>query len=308
MQLAPLQHITNIEPFVSGDVKIDPSVAIAPGVIIQAADNCQIIIGSGVCIGMGAIIHAYQGNIEIESGATIGSGVLLVGKSKIGANACVGALATIIEEDVEVDKVVLPASIIGNSGRQILDNSTTSLPHQGSAQSYLSSDETQENNNGSNLANTSSSSEENQTETEPANTQLKSTNTFSSSEENHTETEPANTQLQSVNTFSSSEENHTENQTETEQANTELQSANTSSSSEENQIETEKANTQLQSANTFSSSEETDTETEQANTQLQEEASPNIDPQIYGKEYVNQIMKTLFPHKNSLSPHPDDED
>ncbi|MEM1171548.1 MAG: hypothetical protein AAGJ08_21315, partial [Cyanobacteria bacterium P01_H01_bin.35] len=106
------------------------------------------------------------------------------------------------------------------------------------------------------------------------------------------------------NTSSSPEETDTE----TEKANTKLQSANTSSSPEETDTETEKANTKLQSANTFSSPEETDTETEQAKTQLQEEASPNIDPQIYGKEYVNQIMKTLFPHKNSLTPHPDDED
>ncbi|NEQ41091.1 MAG: hypothetical protein F6K40_34730, partial [Okeania sp. SIO3I5] len=116
MQLPPLQPLTNIEPFVSGDVKIDPSVAIAPGVIIQAANNCQVIIGAGVCIGMGTIIHAYQGNIEIESGVTIGSGVLLVGKSKIGSNVCVGSLTTIIEQDLESEKVVLPASIIGNSG------------------------------------------------------------------------------------------------------------------------------------------------------------------------------------------------
>ena len=281
MQLPPLQPTTNIHPFVSGDVKIDPSVAIAPGVIIQAADNCQIIIGAGVCIGMGAIIHAYQGNIEIESGATIGSGVLLVGKSKIGTNACVGALATIIEQDLEPDKIVLPASIIGNSGRQILENSTISSPHQRSAQSYLSSDETQENNHSSNLANTSSSSEEIPTETEQANTQLQSANTSSSPEEIPTETEQANTQLQS---------------------------ANTSSSPEEIPTETEKANTQLQSANTSSSPEKIPTETEKANTQLQEEPSPNIDPQIYGKEYVNQIMKTLFPHKNSLSSPSDDED
>ncbi|MGK7921893.1 MAG: hypothetical protein AB4080_18005 [Trichodesmium sp.] len=260
MQLSPLQHITNIEPFVSGDVKIDPSVAIAPGVIIQAANNCQVIIGSGVCIGMGAIIHAYHGNIEIESGATIGSGVLLVGKSKIGANVCIGALATIIEEDLESDKVVLPASITGNSGREILDNNTFTptktnfLKNQNSSKNVDTLDKFSENNYISNLENTSLSSEE--------------------------------------------------TETETEQANTQLQSANTSSSSEE----TEQANTQLQLANTSSSSEETETETEESKTQLQSESSPNIDPQIYGKEYVNQIMKTLFPHKNSLSSHPDDED
>ena len=211
MQLPPLQPFVNLEPFVSGDVKIDPSAAIAPGVILQAASNCQIIIGAGVCIGMGAIIHAHNGNIEIESGATIGSGVLLVGKSKIGAGACIGSLATIIEQNLESEKVVLPGSIIGNSWGHSSENSTISLPNQESDKSDLSSNKTQENNYNLNSKNTSSSAEETQTD-------------------------------------------------------------------------------------------------EEAKTQLQEELLPNIDTRIYGKEYVNQIMQTLFPYKNSLSSHPDDED
>jgi len=284
MQLPPLQPLTNIEPFVSGDVKIDPSATIAPGVIIQAANNCQVIIGAGVCIGMGVIIHAYQGNIEIESGATIGSGVLLVGKSKIGANVCVGSLATIIEQDLVSEKVILPASIIGNSGREMLDNNTTFTPtktdllkNQISSKNSQILDEVYENNYVSNLENTVSSPEEIQAETEVNKTQLQSANTVSSPEEIQAETEVNKTQLQSENTFSSSEE-------------------------------TLETNTQLQSENTVSSPEETQAETEEANTQLQEKASPNIDPQIYGQEYVNQIMKTLFPYKNSLSSHPDDED
>ena len=234
MQLPPLQPFVNLEPFVSGDVKIDPSAAIAPGVILQAASNCQIIIGSGVCIGMGAIIHAHNGNIEIESGATIGSGVLLVGKSKIGAAVCIGSLATIIEQNLESEKVVLAGSIIGNSWGHSSENSTISLPNQESDKSNLSSNKTQENNYN-------------------------------------------------------------------------LNSKNTSSSAEETQTETAKANTKLQSANTSSSAEETQTD-EEAKTQLQEELLPNIDTRIYGKEYVNQIMQTLFPYKNSLSSHPDDED
>ncbi|NEN90925.1 MAG: hypothetical protein F6K48_19215, partial [Okeania sp. SIO3H1] len=125
MQFTPLQPIENTEPFVSGDVKIEPNVAIASGVILQAATDCQIVIATGVCIGMGVILHAYQGNIEVESGVTIGAGVLVVGKSNIGANACIGSVATIIEHDVEPNQVVPPTSIIGESGRQILGNSTT---------------------------------------------------------------------------------------------------------------------------------------------------------------------------------------
>ena len=99
-----------------------------------------------------------------------------------------------------------------------------------------------------------------------------------------------------------------ETPTETEKANTQLPLANTSLPVEETPTETEKANTQLPLANTSLPVEETPTETEKANTQLQEESPPNIDAQIYGKEYVNKIMQTLFPYKNSLSSHPDDED
>ncbi|NEQ36212.1 MAG: hypothetical protein F6K40_07890, partial [Okeania sp. SIO3I5] len=214
--------------------------------------------------------------------------VLLVGKSKIGSNVCVGSLTTIIEQDLESEKVVLPASIIGNSGREILDDNTTFTPtkthllkNQNSSKNAHVLDETYENNYVSNLENTALSPETNQTETEPDNTQLQLANTVSSPEENQTEIEPDKTQLQLV---------------------------NTTSSPEENQTETEPDKTQLQLVNTASSPEENQTETETDKTQLQEEPFPNIDPQIYGKDYVNQIMKTLFPYKNSRNSHPDDED
>ena len=166
-------------------------------------------------------------------------------------------MATIIEQNLESEKVVLPGSIIGNSWGHSSENSTISLPNQESDKSDLSSNKTQENNYNLNSKNTSSFVEE--------------------------------------------------TQTETAKANAKLPSANTSSSAEETQTETAKANTKLQSANTSSSAEETQTD-EEAKTQLQEELLPNIDTRIYGKEYVNQIMQTLFPYKNSLSSHPDDED
>lgn len=60
MQLPPLQPFVNLEPFVSGDVKIDPSAAIAPGVILQAASNCQIIIGAGGLYWYGSYYSCLQ--------------------------------------------------------------------------------------------------------------------------------------------------------------------------------------------------------------------------------------------------------
>jgi carbon dioxide concentrating mechanism protein CcmN len=76
MYLPPLQPVSNSKIRISGDVKIHPSAVLAPGVILQAAPNSSIVIGAEVCIGMGAILNAYQGCIEIESGAILGSGAV----------------------------------------------------------------------------------------------------------------------------------------------------------------------------------------------------------------------------------------
>ena len=120
MYLPPIEPNCNYEPFVSGDVTIAPDAAIAPGVIIQAGPDGRIVIASGVCIGMGAIIHAYNGTIEIEEGATIGAGVLVVGQAKIAAKACIGSLSTLINYDLEPQQTIAAASILGDTSRQIL--------------------------------------------------------------------------------------------------------------------------------------------------------------------------------------------
>ncbi|NEN91879.1 MAG: hypothetical protein F6K48_24425 [Okeania sp. SIO3H1] len=54
--------------------------------------------------------------------------------------------------------------------------------------------------------------------------------------------------------------------------------------------------------------EETQNKIEQAKTQLQEETPETTKTPIYGQNHVNRMMKTLFPHKNSLSSPPDEED
>jgi carbon dioxide concentrating mechanism protein CcmN len=122
MNLPPLQAISNSHFHVSGDVTIDPNAVIAPGVILQADPNSQLVIASGVCIGMGAILHAYQGRLELGTGANLGAGVLVIGEGKIGANACIGSATTIFNSSVEGGQVVPPGSLLGDRGRQIADN------------------------------------------------------------------------------------------------------------------------------------------------------------------------------------------
>ena len=126
MHLPTLPLISNSHVFVEGDVSIDGSAAIAAGVILRAAPDSKIIIGAGVCIGTGSILHAYRGTLEVEAGANLGAGVLIVGTGKIGANACIGAIATIWNDSIEPWQLVPPGSVIGDKSRQVVDAPLTS--------------------------------------------------------------------------------------------------------------------------------------------------------------------------------------
>lgn len=125
MHLPPLPSIINSHVIVQGDVSIDTSAAIAPGVILQADPDSRIIIAAGVCIGMGAILHAHKGTLEIDPGAILGAGVLVVGVGKIGANACIGAATTIWNSSVDSWQVLPAGSVIGDTGRKIADASVS---------------------------------------------------------------------------------------------------------------------------------------------------------------------------------------
>ncbi len=117
MYLPPLQPIASSDIQLCGDVEIHPTASIAPGVILKAAPNSRIVIGADVCLGMGVIISAYNGSIEIDAGVTLGSGVLIIGSSKIGANACIGTTTTIFNASIASMTVINPGSIIGDNSR-----------------------------------------------------------------------------------------------------------------------------------------------------------------------------------------------
>jgi carbon dioxide concentrating mechanism protein CcmN len=119
MYFPPLEPVSISENYISGDVTVDPSAVVAPGAILQAAPRSKIVVGAGVCIGMGAIIKAYRGKIEIKRGSTIGAAVLVLGNSTIGAQCSVGAATTIFNTTVEPMTVIAPGSVIGDSSRQI---------------------------------------------------------------------------------------------------------------------------------------------------------------------------------------------
>jgi carbon dioxide concentrating mechanism protein CcmN len=119
MSVPPLRLHNNFDSYISGEVTIHPSAVIAPGVILQAAANSKIIIGAGVCIGMGSILQVDEGTIEVEAGASLGAGFLMVGQGKIGLNACIGAATTLFNSSIPPALVVPPGSILGDTTRQL---------------------------------------------------------------------------------------------------------------------------------------------------------------------------------------------
>lgn len=119
MHLPPLRLISDAHFCVSGNVRIHPSAVIAPGVLLQADADSQIIIAAGVCIGAGTVLHVTQGNLEIEEGASLGASVLLFGSGRIGANACIGSRVTIFNSSIDSDQVIKAGSLIGDPSRSV---------------------------------------------------------------------------------------------------------------------------------------------------------------------------------------------
>lgn len=103
---------------ISGDVVVDPNVAIATDVLLIADPGSRLVIGAGVSIGSGSIIHAHHGTLAIGEGAILASDVLVVGKGRIGSRANIGPKTTIFNGDVEPGQIIPAGSLLGEQGRQ----------------------------------------------------------------------------------------------------------------------------------------------------------------------------------------------
>ena len=126
MQLPPVHSISLSEYFVSGNVIIHETAVIAPGVILEAAPDCQITIDAGVCLGLGCVITAQVGNIHIQGQAAIAPGVLIIGPVNIGSSACIGARSTIFQLDIDAQALIPPESLLINS--PVGDRHSPALP------------------------------------------------------------------------------------------------------------------------------------------------------------------------------------
>ncbi len=124
MYLSPLQLSSNSQILMSGDVVVNEGAAIAPGVIMQAEPGSRISIAAGACIGLGVILHAREGSLEIGAGVILGAGVLVVGAGTIGTNACIGAGTTLIDPCIDKMQIMPAGSLMGDTSRQAAASAT----------------------------------------------------------------------------------------------------------------------------------------------------------------------------------------
>jgi len=124
MYLSPLQLSSNSQILMSGDVVVNEGAAIAPGVILQAEPGSRISIAAGACIGLGVILHAREGTLEIGAGVILGAGVLVVGAGTIGTSACIGAGTTLINPCIDQMQIMPAGSLIGDTSRQAAAEAT----------------------------------------------------------------------------------------------------------------------------------------------------------------------------------------
>ena len=113
MDPSPLHFVSHTHYYCGGDIVVDSSAAIAPGVVLRAAVNASIRIGPGVCVGAGVVIQAKQGCVFVEAGASLGTGVLIVGQGHVGKDACVGPSSTLINPAIAAGEIVPPCSLLG---------------------------------------------------------------------------------------------------------------------------------------------------------------------------------------------------
>ncbi len=110
-----------------GNVSIDPSAVIAPGVLLQAEADSRIKIGAGVCIGTGTIVHGAGGDLYIGIGVCIGRNVVIIGSGRIDRDACLGAGTTVINPQICAGEVVATHSLLGDDSRG--DVTVIEAPH-----------------------------------------------------------------------------------------------------------------------------------------------------------------------------------
>ncbi|WP_035985104.1 hypothetical protein [Leptolyngbya sp. KIOST-1] len=120
-----------------GHVDVAPGVAVAPGVLLGAAPGCRLVIAAGVCLGADVVVQASQGDLVLEPGVSLGSGVLVVGHGSIGQHTCIGANSTLLNPCLGPAQVVAPGSLVGDPSQTQEQQSAAGNEGNGGGQGQL---------------------------------------------------------------------------------------------------------------------------------------------------------------------------
>ena len=108
----PPRSISDTHYCVMGDVAVDSTAAIAPGVVLQAASGSRIVIEKGACLAGGVCIQSRQGILKISAGASLGANVLVIGHGTVGTDACISPSSTVVNPQITQNAIVPPCSLI----------------------------------------------------------------------------------------------------------------------------------------------------------------------------------------------------
>jgi carbon dioxide concentrating mechanism protein CcmN len=108
----PPRSISDTHYCVMGDVTVDSTAAIAPGVVLQAASGSRIIIEKGACLAGGVCIQSRQGILKVGAGASLGANVLIIGHGTVGADACISPSSTVVNPQIAQSVILPPCSLI----------------------------------------------------------------------------------------------------------------------------------------------------------------------------------------------------
>jgi carbon dioxide concentrating mechanism protein CcmN len=112
MNLLPAMTPIDRPAVISGNVSVHPTANIASGVLLHADPDSQLIIGAGVCVGWGCVIHAHAGILSIGDGAILGMGALVIGICQIGEHACIGSASSLMNVVIAAHSIVPPNSLV----------------------------------------------------------------------------------------------------------------------------------------------------------------------------------------------------
>lgn len=110
------EQLTAVDYYIGDNVEVAPDVAIAAGVVLEAAPGSRLIIASGVCIGTGVIVQATGGKLVIGIGVNLGTGVLIIGQGIVGPHACIGTESSLLNPQVTAGAAIPARSLLGITG------------------------------------------------------------------------------------------------------------------------------------------------------------------------------------------------